>query len=45
MRSPAVVVLDRGLNVLWRHEGVRIRDYPPVSDVCDIALKLAQTGP
>ena len=35
VRSPGVVILDRNLAVVWRHEGVRIGDYPTHATVLD----------
>ncbi len=40
-RSPGVVILDGGLEVVWSHEGTGLGDYPPVDDVIS-ALEVAQ---
>lgn len=40
-RAPAVVILDRDLDVRWRHLGRRIGDYPPIQHVERAALRLA----
>lgn len=41
VRSPGVVILDRGLDVRWQHLGARIGDYPPLEAVERVALQLA----
>lgn len=33
VRSPGVVLLDHELSVVWRSEGSRLGDYPPVDDL------------
>lgn len=41
VRSPGVVIFDRGLDVRWQHRGTRIGDYPPLEAVERVALRLA----
>jgi hypothetical protein len=45
VQAPGVVLLDQSRVVVWKHEGQRIGDYPPLPAVLDAVRRVATSPP